>query len=177
MLFSQKIFYMCICLSDSAVLWACFVLPLIPLPFFHLWYYTIHHTKYLVSFSVVSFSFLPLSIHYCFFPLFKMITHFSQLICSHFSVSYSFYKPGYICISSLPLLFSFSLPPLQTVSWGRFLRRGCCLVCRQRAPTQRKNQRWATISFIITRFHYLLFFFCWCLLFPLVKLSGLFIDK
>lgn len=99
------------------------------------------------------------SIHYCFFPLFKMITHFSQLICSHFSVSYSFYKPGYICISSLPLLFSFSLPPLQTVSWGRFLRRGCCLVCRQRAPTQRKNQRWATISFIITRFHYLLIFF------------------
>lgn len=182
MLFSQKFLYMRICLSYSAVLWACFVLAFILLPLFAS--VTLHHTEDMCLayffFSVFSFTFLSLFIHYCFFLCLKLLHISSQLSClhnrSHFSISYSVTsQPIYVPVLSHFCFSPSPFPYLQTVSWGRCLRRACCLVCRQRAPTQRQNQRWVTIYFFqwSTCIFFFFSFSFWCLFSLLVKLSGL----
>lgn len=168
MLFSRKFLYMYIRLSYSAVLWACFVQAFILLPLFAS--VTLHHTEDMcLASSLYSLSpFFLCSFITAFFLCLKLLHISSQLSCLHNRSHYLlFYKPTYLCISSLSLLFLSPPFPICRQYHGAGVSGGPVVSSANRGRQHRGRIRGGSPSFFMINMYFLFlsFFSFWCLCF------------
>lgn len=138
-------------------------------PFLHLWHYITQKICVLPLSSLYSLSpFFLCSFITAFFLCLKLLHISSQLSCLHNRSHYLlFYKPTYLCISSLSLLFLSPPFPICRQYHGAGVSGGPVVSSANRGRQHRGRIRGGSPSFFMINMYFLFlsFFSFWCLCF------------